>query len=40
MSTLSSWIVSALRHHDDPDRLTALKEAVESFCSTYPVPGI
>jgi glycine/serine hydroxymethyltransferase len=40
MKQLALWIVRALRSHDDPQTLTALKQEVEACCTRFPVPGI
>jgi glycine hydroxymethyltransferase len=37
MERLAGWIEAALRGVDRPE---ALREAVESFCLRFPVPGL
>jgi glycine hydroxymethyltransferase len=40
MRRLGTWIVDALRHHEDDGHLENLRCEVEAFCSRFPVPGI
>ena len=40
MDTLAQWIVDALGHHQDEERLAALRASVEEFCLGYAVPGL
>jgi len=40
MKQLASWIVTALRNHQDKDLIAKLKAEVKEFCSGFPVPGI
>ena len=40
MDKLAQWIVEALGHHQDEERLAALRASVEEFCLGYAVPGL
>ena len=40
MEQLATWIVEALRRHDDAPALARLKGEVENTCRRFPVPGI
>jgi glycine/serine hydroxymethyltransferase len=40
MRRLGTWVVDALRHHEDDGHLENLRCDVEAFCSGFPVPGI
>lgn len=38
MKTIAGWMLSALRHHDDPTRLAAIRQEVSSLAAQFPVP--
>jgi glycine hydroxymethyltransferase len=40
MERIAAWMLEALRHHEDAERLEALRVEVEAFCTGYPVPGL
>ncbi len=40
MRRLAAWIDDALRHHENAEHLTQLKDEIEAFCLRYPVPGL
>jgi glycine hydroxymethyltransferase len=40
MVKLAGWIDDALKNHENVDHLHRLKQEVENFCLTFPVPGI
>jgi len=40
MLQLSAWICECLRHHEDEDVLSRVRQEVEAFCQRFPVPGI
>jgi glycine hydroxymethyltransferase len=40
MRRIAAWMLEALRHAEDAERLEALRSEVEAFCAGYPVPGI
>ncbi len=40
MQRIAAWMLEALRHAEDAERLEALRSEVEAFCEGYPVPGI
>lgn len=40
MKQIGEWILDALKNHSDDAKLAEIKEAVEAFCSKYPVPGL
>jgi glycine hydroxymethyltransferase len=40
MKSIATWIVEALRHYQDSDRLSVLEREVKAFCLGFPVPGL
>ncbi|MDI6777846.1 MAG: serine hydroxymethyltransferase [Patescibacteria group bacterium] len=40
MKKLGTWIVEALKNHQNESKLEEIKKAVEKFCLKFPVPGI
>lgn len=40
MQQLGGWMLRALKGHDKPEELAAVKAEVEEVCARFPVPGI
>lgn len=40
MKKIGHWIVEALTHREDTERLNKIRAEVEGMCSQFPVPGI
>lgn len=40
MEYIAKWIVDALRHSEDSERLAVLEGEVKAYCSSFPVPGL
>jgi glycine hydroxymethyltransferase len=39
MRTVGAWMLDALKHHDDANRLAAIREQVRELCTSFPVPA-
>jgi glycine hydroxymethyltransferase len=40
MKQVAGWILKALKHHDSPEGLAAIRGEIAEFAQHYPVPGI
>lgn len=40
MEKIANWIADTLEQHDNEEALAGIAEAVESFCSSFKVPGL
>jgi len=40
MRTIGGWILDALRHPDDGDDLTRIREQVSELCMHFPAPAV
>jgi len=40
MRRIAAWMLEALRHREDAERIEALRAEVEACCAGYPVPGL
>ena len=40
MGKLAGWMADALEKREDPAALDRLRAEVETFCGSFPVPGI
>ena len=39
MAQIAGWIVEALKHHADAEKLESIRGAVKELCESYPVPA-
>jgi glycine hydroxymethyltransferase len=40
MRKIGEWMLEALKHHDDPAKLSEIKTKVKELCEQFPVPGV
>ncbi|EKD93174.1 MAG: serine hydroxymethyltransferase [uncultured bacterium] len=40
MKQIGQWIIETLKHHDNMEKLTAIKAEVKALAKDFPVPGI
>jgi glycine/serine hydroxymethyltransferase len=40
MKQIGEWIIEALKHHDNTEKLHSIKSQVKDLAQGFPVPGI